>query len=237
MTYFLTSSPCAAGEGVFNPANGFVEELQSAVPNPCKGLFICSDPEDSMGTERFAQDICDCFENAGFSFEDFAVLDGRNGADAADLVRQADLLILAGGHVPTQNAFFQQIGLREILQDYSGIVLGISAGTMNSADVVYAHPELEGEAVSPDYQRFLPGLGLTKTMVLPHYQMIRDSYLDGLHLFGDIACPDSVGRQFYALVDGSYLYGHDGVEELRGEAYLIENGEIRQISEEGDVLY
>lgn len=236
MTYFLTSSPCVEGESELNPANGFVEELQRTVPNPCRCLFVCSDPEDYERTDQFAEEFYTCLTNAGFSFTDFAVLDGRNEADAAALVGDADLLILAGGHVPTQNAFFRRIGLREILENYPGIVIGISAGTMNSADVVYAHPELEGEAISPDYQRFLPGLGLTETMVLPHYQINYDSCLDGLHLFDDIACPDSVGRQFYALVDGSYLYGHDGTEELRGEAYLIEDGEMRQISEEGDIL-
>ena len=35
--------------------------------------------------------------------------------------------------------------------------------------------------------------------------------------------PDSMGRSIYALVDGSFLLGKDGGEELRGEAYLIEN--------------
>lgn len=236
MTYFLTSSPCLAGEAALNPANGFVEELEKVMPNPCKCLFVCSDPEDPERTDRFAEDICVAFEQAGFVFESFDVLDRRNEDDATQLVWAADVVILAGGHVPTQNRFFQQIGLREILADYPGIVIGISAGTMNSANVVYAQPELEGEAISPEYQRFLPGLGLTQTMVLPHYQIVRDSYVDGLHLYEDVTCPDSMGRQFYALVDGSYLYGHDGIEELRGEAYLIEDGQLRQISEEGDVV-
>jgi len=31
---------------------------------------------------------------------------------------------------------------------------------MNCADTVYAQPEEPGEAVDPDYQRFIPGLGL-----------------------------------------------------------------------------
>lgn len=30
---------------------------------------------------------------------------------------------------------------------------------MNCADTVYAQPEEPGEAVDPDYQRFIPGLG------------------------------------------------------------------------------
>lgn len=40
---------------------------------------------------------------------------------------------------------------------------------MNRAREVYAQPELEGESVDTEYQRFLDGLGLTELMILPHY--------------------------------------------------------------------
>ena len=70
---------------------------------------------------------------------------------------------------------------------------------MNCAETVYAQPEEEGEAVDPAYERFLPGLGLTQKMILPHYQAIRDDVLDGLCVMEDIAYPDSMGRQFYLL--------------------------------------
>lgn len=236
MTCFLTSSPCLAGELALNPANGFVAALRCALPPSCRSLFICSDPDNAEKTDRFAEDMRVCFGRAGIAFSPFHVLDGRNANQAALLVRQAELVILAGGHVPTQNRFFQQIALREMLREFSGVVVGISAGTMNSADMVYAHPELPGEATSPDYRRFLPGLGLTEAMVIPHYQMLQDVRLDGLRTIEDIACPDSAGRRFYALPDGSYLYIRDGRQELRGEAYLIEEGRLRQIGREGDVL-
>ena len=234
MTYFLTSSPCTAAG--LNPANGFVEALLEALPGPCRCLFICSDPEGHDRTDGFARDMYEVFTAAGVTFAGFRVLDGRNEEQAPALVAGADLLILAGGHVPTQNRFFEKTGLRELVKDFPGVIVGISAGTMNSARVVYAQPELPGEALDPDYRRFLPGLGLTETMVLPHYQETRDQVLDGLRLFEDITYPDSRGRRFYALVDGSYLLGRDGVETLHGEAYRIEDGVLRKISQVGDVL-
>ena len=235
MRYFLTSSPCIVGASIFNEENNFVQELRQALPQRLSGLFICSSPDDPERTDRFSQNMKDCFEEAGFAFHSYRVLDRRTEHQAAALIQQADLIILAGGHVPTQNRFFAELGLRALLQNWDGVLMGISAGTMNSAEVVYAHPEREGET-APDYRKFLPGLGLTKTMVLPHYQMIKDDVLDGLRVFEDIAYPDSAGRRFYALVDGSYLFGKDGTEELRGEAYLIENGTLTQISRVGDTL-
>lgn len=235
MIYFLTSSPCIVGAPIFNEENNFVRELRQALPQHLSGLFVCSSPDDPERTDRFSQDMKDCFENAGFSFVQFEILDRRTEKRAAELVSEANFIILAGGHVPTQNRFFAELGLRALLQNWDGVLMGISAGTMNSAEVVYAHPELEGET-APDYRKFLPGLGLTKTMVLPHYQMIKDDVLDGLRVFEDIAYPDSAGRRFYALVDGSYLFGKDGTEELRGEAYLIEDGVLTQISKAGDTI-
>lgn len=235
MICFLTSSHNIEGQPDLNPANGFASELLKAVPRPCRGLAICSDPDNYERMDLFCGSVREGFEVSGVVFSVYQLLDRRNQKLAAELVRSADLIILLGGHVPTQNRFFVEIGLRELLTDYDGVIVGISAGSMNSADVVYAQPELEGEAVSPDYQRFLPGLNLTKTMILPHYQKNKDDVVDGLRIYEEIACSDSMGRKFYVLPDGSYLYVHNGREELRGEAWLIEGGKMRKISENGDV--
>ena len=114
--------------------------------------------------------------------------------------------------------------------------MGISAGSMNSAVTVYAHPELEGEAVDPDYERFLPGLGLTEASILPHYNTIAGDTLDGLDLFDDIAVPDSEGHVFFVLPDGSYILSENGQETLCGEAYVIADGVMEQIAEDGDAI-
>ena len=118
---------------------------------------------------------------------------------------------------------------------FGGVVLGISAGTMNSAETVYVQPELPGET-RPEHPRFLPGLGITKAQVLPHYQRTKTDILDGLRLFEDVTYPDSLGQRFLALVDGSYLLCRDGRTQLRGEAYEVADGTLRQISREGDAL-
>lgn len=219
-----------------NPANGFVDELRKALPNPCRAVFVASSPDDAERTERFAGEIRSGFELTGFRFDHYQVLDRRNAEQCQDLVAEADLLILSGGHVPTQNRFFQEIGLRETLKSYDGVVMGISAGTMNCEELVYAPPEEAGEAVDPNYQRFYPGLGLTKVLIFPHFQETRYEVVDGLPTLETSLLPDSMGRKIYALVDGSFLLGKDGREELSGEAYLVEDGVLTQISAEGDVL-
>lgn len=96
---------------------------------------------------------------------------------------------------------------------------------------VYAQPELEGASIAKDYKRFLPGLGITKLMILPHYQKIKDEVLDGKRLFEDITYSDSYGRKFYALEDGSYFLIENKTTTLFGAAYLIKDGFIKQICE------
>ena len=57
---------------------------------------------------------------------------------------------------------------------------------MNCADTVYAGPELEGEAIDPLYKRWITGLGLTDINIFPHFQSLKDDFLDGQRLIEDI---------------------------------------------------
>ena len=237
MICFLTSNPFAPDGCALNPANGFVDALRQSLPKGAtKALFVASSPDEPEVNDHYAALAWTAFEASGIAVADWRVLDRRNADRAADLVAGAGLILLAGGHVPTQNRFFRDIDLKALLRNLTGVLIGFSAGTMNAARTVYAQPELTGEAVSPAYERFLPGLGLTEAMVIPHFDGNLEARLDGLRVYGDITFPDSMGRRFYALPDGSYIAIRDGVETLCGEAWLIENGTMRPCCENGQTL-
>ena len=236
MTLFLTSSPCVylAPRAILNPENQLIANLERILPPRPKCLFICSDPDDPGFTDRVSKEMAAAFEEAGIPFSGLSILDRRNQEEAEILIWNSDLILLAGGHVPTQNAFFNEIGLAEIIANYQGVVIGISAGTMNCADPVYAQPEEKGES-SPDFPRFLPGLGLTKVQILPHYQQVKDYTLDGLRLFEDITYADSFGQQFYVFPDGTYLLKEKGRETIFGEFYLLRDGQMESMAATGDI--
>ena len=238
MNVFITSSPYLDGadRAILNPENQFIDQLRQALPPLPRALFVASDPEQHDLTCSFGMDTTIAFSQAGITFSAYQVLDGTNAEEAEHLVYESDFIILAGGHVPTQNAFFREIGLRELLQDFDGTVMGISAGSMNLADTVYVQPEEEGEGIDPDFERFAPGLGLTDVNILPHYQKVKDNILDGLRLFEDITYTDSQGNSFFALPDGSYFYQTDDDLLLFGEAYLVRDGVVSQLTRSGDCL-
>ena len=254
MILFLTSSPMGdyrsdeppAFEGL-NPANGMVDELRRYWKERSRCLLVSAFPEEYDVNDRMRSDFYRIFEETGLSIACMDVCDQRSGRAMMAALHSYDMVILGGGHVSTAKAFWFEIGLPEALhgsgagrtsqprKGWDGIVMGISAGSMLSAETVYAQPEMPGEAVDPEYQRFIPGLGLTDVNVLPHYQAVKDDYVDGMRLFEEITYPDSRGRAFYAITDGAYLLQAPGRKEIRGKAYRIADGGIWQICGDGEV--
>ena len=243
MTLFLTSSPCDDNvpKGcelpcVYFERNEFVANLRKYVAPGGRLLVIAAWPDDYARNDEMAQTFAGCFAWHGMGFSQVDVLDRRNVERADELVAASDVILLAGGHVPTENAFFKAIGLRELLVGYKGVIMGVSAGSMNAADTVYVQPEEAGEAVDPHFVRWTQGLGLTDKNILPHYNMVKDNILDGLRLFEDVTYPDSAGHPLYVLPDGSYILEADGASTLYGEAYLLHNGVMEYICREGESI-
>lgn len=241
MILFLTSSPRGtyrAEEELaypgFNPANGMVEELTRIWPDQARCLLISAFPYEYELNDHMRKDFEDMVRDTPLPLSCMDLCDARNGHEMAEALHSYDFVILGGGHVPTENAFFQSIGLADAFCGYQGIVMGISAGTMNCAREVYAQPEMPGEAADPSYQRFIPGLGLTEYNILPHYNAVKDDMVDGMRLYEDITYADSAGRTFYAITDGTYLLEKDGCAQICGRAYRIRDGRMVQICQDGE---
>ena len=242
MTLFLTSSPtgCPFEPGPQPPAldrrNAFIDRLRAAWPEePPEGLLLAADPEAHAANDEAAGFFAGCLARAGLRLESMTVCDSRNQDEIGGLLARCNFLILGGGHVPTQNHFFSAIGLPALLQSYEGIVLGISAGSMNAARIVYAQPEEPGEATDHQYCRWMAGLGLTDISIWPHYQYAKDKAVDGTPLM-EIALADSKRRPFFALPDGSYILCADGHETLYGEGWYFSAGRVSLVNEEGEEL-
>lgn len=237
MTLFITSSPFIEGapQAILSDRNAFVQRIREALPENPKVVFVCSDPDDHRGTCEFAAITTAAFAEAGIFFGGYEVLDGTTANRAFGMFSHCDFVVLSGGHVPTQNAFFRKIRLRHLLHRFDGVVMGISAGSMNMAGTVYVQPEEPGESV-PEFRRFAPGLGLTAVNVCPHYQKVKDSILDGQRLFEDITYADSYGHAFFALPDNSYFYQDADGLYLCGEGYRIKDGILEQLTLEDEIL-
>ena len=237
MILYLTGSPTRFGEERFTEDNGFLADVRASLARVCGGgkprvLLVSAAPDDIGFTDSVLQGMSACIRKSGIETASVTMLDRRNAGRAAELVAQAQWVILCGGHVPTQNRFLHELGLKKLLQGFGGVVMGCSAGSMNCAGRVYSHPELPGEATDPRYRRWLEGLGLTELQIIPHLWQVRHAQVDGLRLFEDVAFPDSWGHRFYTFPDGGYIKVEDGRSTLFGEAFEISRGAMRRICEE-----
>ncbi len=242
MRLFLTSSPCDDNvpEGYDLPCilfekNEFVSNMRTDWKPDCKALIIAANPDNYPLNDEMRDTFYKAFTYHGLTMKELVLCDRRNADEIELLVKNSEMIILGGGHVPTAHKFWMEdIKLRKHLEGFDGIVMGISAGTMLCAEVVYAQPEEGGESTDPDYERFIEGLGLTGLNVLPHYQEVRDKILDGRRLYEDITCEDSFDNQFFTLVDSSYIMQTEDETVLYGEAYLVSDGTIEKICEDGE---
>lgn len=215
--------------------NGQLDKIKGFWRENSRILLISASPDDYGRNDGMINCLKKSFDMSGLSFSLFTMCDART-EEIVERISEMDVILIAGGHVPTQNAFMERIGLKERLRKYEGLIIAWSAGSMNCAEIVYAGPESEGEAIDPDYQRWISGLGLTKVNILPHFQRIKEDILDGLRLIEDITYADSIGHEILALNDGSYIVVDDGTETLYGEAYSIKDGCQKQVCKNGESI-
>lgn len=238
LTSSLGGSSKVAGKRVSSvliEKNGLLAQLKTIWPQNAKVLIICAAPSDHKKNDSIYTCLKESFPMSGLPVSSIELCDDRK-PNVVDDLTVFQVIVLAGGHVPTQNRFFKSIRLKERLSDYNGIVVAWSAGSMNCANIVYASPELEGEAIDPLFERWISGLGITNINIFPHYQSLKDDYLDGLRLIEDITFADSMEHEFIALNDGSYILIDDGHETLYGEAYMIKDGQLYQICKDNESL-
>lgn len=150
---------------------------------------------------------------SGFKIIDHTVSVGQ----AEDYIRQAQVVWLSGGDTPRQMESFRAYHLRERLQVFDGIVIGMSAGSINMADrVVLARDVRENVPEMQIYQ----GLGLVQINIEPHLnpsdtEHQRDIWEASRH------------TPVYGLFDGSFILVDGERTELFGPycLYNLQNQE------------
>lgn len=230
MKVILTSDIMSNDKRQLNSLNGFVDKIHEYVDD-INCLYIPSDPYRKFLTNTISSHHKRAFKKSGFTVKSWDVFSLFQKNILKKLISNANIIILAGGHVPTQNKFFHDIKLKQYIKDYKGLVIGISAGSMNSATEVYAQPEKLGEVESEHYNRFLEGLAITDITVLPHYKDIKYERLDNQRIMEDVTLPDSYGRKFYAIEDGAYIVPNEN--KIYGNCYVIKDGKIKKVCNTG----
>ena len=161
----------------FGNKNNILDTLKKYIKKYDNFLYIASDRYDTSTTDLYANVAIESFKMT-LPFKNYDILDNRTIDNIDELISNADFIFLSGGHVPTQNKFFNEINLKEKLNNTNALICGGSAGSMNASGIVYAAPELEGESIDGNFIKEYDGLGLTDINIIPHYNDLGELILD-----------------------------------------------------------
>ena len=213
----------------FGNENGILDCLKLNTKK-CENFLFVGNGMEGAKSEQYFKIACESFAMT-MPFKNYNVLNNGTKDRAKELVENADFIFLCGGHLPTQNAFFNEIGLKELLKNTNALIVGGSAGSMNYADMVYCPPELEEEVEDNNFNRYLKGLGLTNINILPHFEEYQQMVICGKRYIEDVIVPDSHKTDIIALNNGSFIVIKDNQSTIYGESYLIKDGKIKEICE------
>lgn len=210
-TYILTS--------MFN--NGFGDEIaelfQKKITQRDRFVFVASEFEKNhKKTDKYFKFFLNMFEEKGIHFKEARVVDGRMTAKQAQAaVKAADVVWLSGGDTPVEFAYLQKYGLVDIIKKHSGVVIGMSAGSINLADTAICT-----RSCGHDPQQIYLGIGCVKISVEPHFVLSELS--DELRELSE-------KYMIYGLCDESVIVCEDENIEFYGEIYKIEKGKVEKV--------
>lgn len=176
-TYYLCSG--------FGPEHSFVNKFGEMLDGDLKirksfVVFPCG--ENKAEIEAHVSFVMQQLEEAGIVFENRMIL----SADMAQeeqrrYIKSADMVYLMGGYPFSQKAFLEENELQECLREYSGVVLGISAGAMNISKYII----MVTDGVNSDEMRVEEGLGLVDFSVFPHCAFSGDTFAVSFYIGSD----------------------------------------------------
>jgi len=221
---------------VIDNDNGFLDALKKHLTNrKCLVVISGSPKKEHLTDPNLVTKVS--FEMSGIPFDEYIYVNDENKNNIKEYVQKATAINILGGHLPTGNAFIEELNLRELLKDFNGVIIGASGGAMDMADNVYCIPEVEGEHTDKDFNRVLKGLGLTNINVVPHFQYFKTmKFTDGIKMLEDILLPDSKKMPMIALPDRSFIIQKNGKQTLFGEAWLLKDGKIEELCENNNSI-
>lgn len=151
------------------------------------------------------------FNNINIRFREELLIDGRIDENKArKYIEISDVVYLMGGEPYIEMENIKKYNLIETLNKKEGIIIGVSAGSMNQASkVVYKDDKI----ISYD------GLGLTSITIYPHLDFKNHDFLKEVFEV-------SKEKEIIALPEDSFIRIENNIPEYIGEYYPVENKTI-----------
>lgn len=195
----------------------FSELLKSYIKNGMNFVFVASEFENiHEKTDWYCNNFLTMFSDCGITFGSSTVIDSRISKETAqDTVRNADVLWLAGGNTSTQFAYLESYGLIPYIREQKGVIIGMSAGSINMAQTAICTLTCEHDKLE-----IYEGLGLVEFSVEPHFDKNNISN-ELLEL--------SKKHILYGICDDGAIICTENNTLYLGDIFLIDNGNVTQV--------
>ena len=191
------------------------EYLKKDIKNNDTITFIATIFDDYEKNDLCYNNLIKHFKNIDITFNKAYLIDNRVSKDLSkDYILKSNIIFLMGGDTKKQIDSIKEYDLFEILKSKEGIILGVSAGSMNqSSRVVYKNDY--NNYVIEDYE----GLGYIDINIYPHLDFNNINYLKEVFEVSNYT-------KTVALPNDSFIRIENNNIAFVGEYYIIQNSKI-----------
>lgn len=201
--------------------NGFPDDfgrvLKTYIKTGMKLAFVASEFENIYErTDWYCNHFLKMFSDCGITFDSVNVIDGRMSKETAqDIIRKVDVLWLAGGDTPTQFAYLESYGLIPCIRDQKGVIIGMSAGSINMTKTAVCTLTCEHDKL-----RIYEALGLVEFSIEPHFD--KDNLTEELLVLSET-------YPLYGICDDGAIVCTDDKASYLGDVFLIDNRHVTRV--------
>ncbi|KQM12427.1 hypothetical protein AOA80_02550 [Methanomassiliicoccales archaeon RumEn M1] len=170
---------------------------------------------ERRAAERKAAELESAFRDLGATAEPAWPDDGVE--EFAKILRKSDMVFLADGDARMMQKALRFSGMKKLLQDYQGVVMGDGAGALLMPMLALLPPD----AYSSTYHMIL-GLNLVDFSVVPRYTRELDQYV----------IEASAGRTLFGIPEGSALMYGAGILSHSGPVHMFKHGKRTILNDE-----
>lgn len=207
------------------------EHLHSDLTNRNSIVSICTTPSDHESNDTFVgQIIAEWLDPVGLTFDEYYLIDYRVTKEKAqELLRNASVIFLHGGHPSSLNAFLVEYELAVAIKESKAqVIMGASAGMMNMGMHWVSEKHMEKYSNGKLKAGIVyDGLGLDSFAVKVRYNP-NDVEADPLE---DELLVLSQKMAVYAACNGSVIRSKNGELKFWGDVYLISDSKIKKLEE------
>ena len=180
-------------------------------------VFIPTVPEDINISEKYFDLTKNLFQSIGINFKTSTLLDRRySSKEAKKIIKNATAIFLSGGDTLNQFKFIKEYQLEKALDEFTGTLMGLSAGAINLGETSMVFKDNLDNA-----DRIYDGLGISPITVIPHFEPTESHFNEKLFKL-------SSENLIFGITDNSAIKITSGLQFF-GDIYLLDRGRMLKL--------